>query len=62
MKGYRIGDVTKDPYMSPLLASDEMLSGLPPVHIVVSILIHPWELTVKCAGMYAGCSSGLSFR
>lgn len=36
MKSYQDGDATKDPYMSPLLAPDELLSGLPPVHIVVS--------------------------
>lgn len=36
MKSYRSVETTKDPFMSPLLASDDMLSGLPPVHIVVS--------------------------
>ena len=37
IKGFQDGDVTKDPYMSPLLAPDEMLSGLPPIHIIVSV-------------------------
>ena len=36
LKNFKDGDATKDPFMSPLLAPDEMLSGLPPVHIVVS--------------------------
>ena len=35
MKAFQDGDVTKDPFMSPALATDEMLSGLPPVHIIV---------------------------
>lgn len=47
LKSYRTGDITKDPYMSPLLATDEMLSGLPPVHIVVGILFNPRELTIS---------------
>lgn len=29
-------EVVKDPFCSPLLAPDNMLKGLPPVHIVVS--------------------------
>ena len=36
MKGYRDGDATKDPFMSPLFAPSEQLSGLPPVYIIVS--------------------------
>ena len=40
MKTFQDGDTTKDPYMSPLLATDEMLSGLPPVHIIVSVSIN----------------------
>uniref|UniRef100_UPI00398F0088 hormone-sensitive lipase n=1 Tax=Pristiophorus japonicus TaxID=55135 RepID=UPI00398F0088 len=29
--------IVKNPYMSPLLAPDDMLRGLPPVHLVVSV-------------------------
>lgn len=29
--------IVRNPYMSPLLAPDSMLKGLPPVHIVVSM-------------------------
>ena len=36
MKSYDDGDATKDPFMSPMLAPDELLSGLPPIHIIVS--------------------------
>lgn len=48
MKNFKDGDATKDPFMSPLLAPDEMLSGLPPVHIVVSSMaslcfLSPWK-------------------
>ncbi len=38
MKGYRDKDSTKDPFMSPIFAPDELLSGLPPIHIIVSII------------------------
>ena len=31
--------VIKNPFVSPLLAPDELLKGLPPVHIVVSLLL-----------------------
>ena len=29
-------ETTKDPFMSPGLAPDEFLKGLPPIHIIVS--------------------------
>lgn len=29
--------IFRNPYMSPLLAPDSMLKGLPPIHIVVSV-------------------------
>ena len=35
MKSLEGGGCTDDPFMSPLFASDELLAGLPPVHIVV---------------------------
>ena len=38
MKGLDGGVCAEDPFMSPLLASNELLAGLPPVHIVVSPL------------------------
>ena len=36
VKTYQDPEVTKDPFMSPLLASDDLLNGLPTVHIIVS--------------------------
>nr|XP_014345780.1 PREDICTED: hormone-sensitive lipase [Latimeria chalumnae] len=33
---FQLSPIVKNPFMSPLLAPDEMLRGLPPVHIVVS--------------------------
>lgn len=36
MKTYQDPEVTKDPYMSPLLAPADMLTGLPTAHIIVS--------------------------
>ena len=36
LKTYQEPEVTKDPYMSPLLAPDDMLTGLPTTHIIVS--------------------------
>lgn len=36
MKTYQDPEVTKDPYMSPLLAPADLLTGLPTVHIIVS--------------------------
>ena len=35
-KVYEAPPITNDPYMSPVLAPPEMLTGLPPVHLVVS--------------------------
>ena len=35
LKSFEDPEVTKDPYMSPALAPDEMLIGLPVVHLVV---------------------------
>lgn len=40
--------IVKNPFMSPLLASDSMLQSLPPVHIVVSARLG------QCAGRGAG--------
>ena len=34
---YKDPEVTKDPYMSPSFATDDMLQGLPPVDILVSL-------------------------
>ena len=51
IKGFQDSDVTKDPFMSPLLAPDEMLSGLPPIHIVVSIL----KFLVSLLGCKSAC-------
>ena len=36
LKALDSSECTKHPYMSPGLAPDEMLIGLPPVHIIVS--------------------------
>lgn len=36
MKSFEDDPCTHDPFMSPSLASDELLAGLPPIHIVVS--------------------------
>lgn len=30
--------IVRNPYMSPLLAPDSMLKGLPPIHIVVRLI------------------------
>lgn len=35
---YRDADVTKDPYMSPAFAPDDLLKGLPPTDIIVSTM------------------------
>ena len=35
-KTYHDPEVTKDPYMSPLLAPADLLTGLPTAHIIVS--------------------------
>ncbi len=35
MKVFDSPEITKDPYMSPMLATPEMLAGLPPIHLVV---------------------------
>ena len=35
LDSYKDSDVTKDPFMSPALASDELLQGLPPVDVIV---------------------------
>ena len=37
LKTYQEPEMTKDPYMSPLLAPDDMLTGLPTTHIIVSV-------------------------
>ena len=34
--------IAKNPYMSPLLAPDEMLKSLPPIDLVVSLLSCDW--------------------
>ncbi|GCC40112.1 hypothetical protein chiPu_0024424 [Chiloscyllium punctatum] len=31
--------IVRNPFMSPLLATDDMLQGLPPVHLVVSVTL-----------------------
>ena len=36
IKTYQDADVTKDPFMSPLLAPSDLLVGLPTAHIIVS--------------------------
>jgi len=38
---FRQTPIGMDPYMSPILASDELLQGLCPVTMVVSLLIYP---------------------
>ena len=38
MKTYHEPEVTKDPFMSPILAPDDLLVGLPTAHIIVSEL------------------------
>ena len=35
LKSFEDPEVAKDPFMSPALAPNEMLKGLPPVHLVV---------------------------
>ncbi len=35
MKTFDAAECTNDPYMSPMLATPEMLTGLPPIHLVV---------------------------
>ena len=35
-KTYQDPEITKDPYMSPLLAPADLLTGLPTAHIIVS--------------------------
>lgn len=37
VKTYQDAEVTKDPFMSPLLAPDDLLTGLPTAHIIVSV-------------------------
>ena len=37
MKAFDSPAITNDPYMSPMLATPEMLAGLPPVHLVVRL-------------------------
>ena len=44
-------EVVLNPYMSPYLASPEMIHGLPPIYLVVSV----WVLG-ECEG--AGCEGG----
>lgn len=36
IKTYQEAEVTKDPFMSPLLAPDDLLIDLPTAHIIVS--------------------------
>ena len=36
IKSYEEAEITRDPYMSPLLASADLLTGLPTAHIIVS--------------------------
>lgn len=36
MKTYETDASTRDPFMSPVFATDDQLAGLPPIHIIVS--------------------------
>ncbi len=35
LDSYKDSDITKDPFMSPALAPDDLLQGLPPVDVIV---------------------------
>ena len=37
VKSYDDPEIVNDPFMSPLLAPAELLKGLPPIHLIVSL-------------------------
>lgn len=39
LKTFDAPECTNDPYMSPMLATPEMLTGLPPIHLVVRLVM-----------------------
>ena len=45
---YKDSETTRDPFLSPALASDDLLEGLPPISIIVS----PLQIVIKHAKQY----------
>ena len=57
MKAYEGPESTKDPFMSPMLATPDMLTGLPPVHLVVRCTeCHLLWIESLVIGIYNPCT------